>query len=66
VKKPNHISDQKLKRFIACLWLNQAWIFKPKPHKRVAPFFQASAVKTVRVLQSLLTPRKESVSNPGS
>lgn len=37
---PNHISDLKLKRFIACFRLNQASFSKPKPHLRMAPFFQ--------------------------
>lgn len=62
----NHISDLKLKRFIASFRLNQASFSKPKPHLRMAPFFRSETTGTVRVLQSLLSPGKESGSSPGS
>ena len=62
----NHISDLKLKRFIASFRLNQASFSKPKPHLRMAPFFRSETTGTVRVLQSLLSSGKESGSSPGS
>ena len=62
----NHISDLKLKRFIASFRLNQASFSKPKPHLRMAPFFRLETTGTVRVLQSLLSSGKESGSSPGS
>ncbi len=38
-KKPNHISDLKLKRFMASFQLNETSFSKPKPRLRMAPFF---------------------------
>jgi len=38
-KTPNHISDLKLKCFIASFRLNEASFSKPKPRLRMAPFF---------------------------
>ncbi len=38
--------------------VNQTYFRKPKPHVRMAPFFQARTARTVRVLQSKLAPLK--------